>query len=140
MSGDDVRRQVRREVRQLRVGATPRSCAVCGETKPALLRRASRPLVEFHHLGGEANDPDLGVFLCLTHHTWCTEAMRDSGVPLARAEGRSLLERLQAVLQGLSAFLELAARLACAWAAKIGALVAALDRSYPGWRGLEEAS
>jgi hypothetical protein len=140
MNSDDVRRQVRREVRQLRLGGMPRSCVVCGETHAALLRPASRPLVEFHHLGGEANDPDFGVFLCLTHHAWCTEAMRDSGVPLGRAEGRSLLERLQAVLRGLSVFLELACRLLGTWADGVGALVAALDRSYPGWRGLEESS
>lgn len=140
MSIDEIRKQVRRETQSLRLGSTPQPCAVCGENHPALLRRAARALVEFHHLGGEANDPDLGVFLCLTHHAWCTEAMRDAGVPLSRTEQRSLLERLEAVLLGLSVFFELTGRLLEVWAANIAALVCALDLSHPEWRQLGEAS
>ena len=137
---DELRKQVRGEVRRAKLGAHGvKACAVCGETTVAVLRRASRELVEFHHLAGEANDPDLGVFLCLTHHTMCTELMRDLGVPLTRAQQRSLLERLVAVLDGLAVFFEIAGRLLHAWAGELREFVGALDRSHPGWRGLGEA-
>src|SRR5258708_6175040 len=109
---DEIRKHVRGELRRARLGEQGgRACGVCGETTVAALRRASRELVEFHHLGGESNDPDLGLFLCLTHHTVCTELMRDLGVPLSRGSQRSLLERLVAVLDGLAVFFEMAGRL-----------------------------
>jgi hypothetical protein len=136
---DEIRKEVRREVKRLRLGPGPRSCAVCGERDVIVLKRTSRRLVEFHHLAGEANDPDLGVFLCLTHHAVCTELMR-SGIPLGRAERRSLLERLVAVLRGLSIFFELAAKLLAWWADALAALVGDLDAKYPGWRRLDNAS
>jgi hypothetical protein len=138
---EEIRKEVRREVRRLRLGTDrPVGCAVCGETGPALLKRASPQLVEYHHLAGEVNDSELGVFLCLTHHRWCTEVMRDRGIPLDRRQGRSLLERLEAVLRGLAVFFVLAARLLGVWADKLAALVKALDRSHPGWRDLRESS
>ena len=136
---DEIRRQVRREIRRLRLGADrPTPCAVCGEADPDLLRRASRRLVEFHHLGGEANDPDLGVFLCLTHHGWCTIRMEDAGIPLSRGERRNLLERLEAVLRGLAIFFELAARMLRVLADDLARLIAELDRSYQGWREFDQ--
>jgi len=138
MSGD-IRKEVRRELRKLRLGHDVRACALCGEDGENLLKRASRRLVEFHHLAGEANDPDLGVFLCLTHHTWCTEQMR-LGIPLSRSERRSLLERLIAVLRGLSIFFELAAKLLGHWADELAGLVSDLDGAFPAWRELDHGT
>jgi hypothetical protein len=138
---DEIRNEIRAEVRRRRLGEQGvKACTLCGETTPAVLRRASRALVEFHHLAGEANDPDLGVFLCLTHHRLCTELMCDRGVPLDRAARRSLLERLASLLDGLAVFFEIAARLLQVWAGELRALISALDRSQPGWRELGEAS
>jgi hypothetical protein len=136
---DEIRRQVRREIARLRLGTDePVGCAICGETEPALLRRASRRLIEFHHLAGEANDPDLGVFLCLTHHSWCTIRMEEAGIPLGRGERRSLLERLEAVLRGLAIFFELAARVLGVLADDLARLIAELDRSHQGWREIDQ--
>jgi hypothetical protein len=136
---DEIRREVRREIRRLRLGADrPTPCAVCGETDPDLLKRASQRLVEFHHLGGEANDPDLGVFLCLTHHRWCTIRMEDAGIPLRRSEHRCLLERLEAVLRGLAIFFELAAQVLTVLADELAGLIVELDRSHQGWREVDQ--
>jgi hypothetical protein len=136
---DEIRRQVRREIARLRLGTDePVGCALCGETEPAVLRRASRRLVEFHHLPGHANDPELGVFLCRTHHDLCTELMR-LGIPLSHVEERVSLERLEAVLRGQAIFFRLAAPLLDDWADRVEALTKALDREYPGWRDLEES-
>ena len=137
---DEIRAEVRREIRRLRLGNDVRACVLCGEVDHDLLRRASRRLIEFHHLAGEANDPDFGVFLCLTHHAWCTEAMRDVGVPLARAESRSFPERLVTVLQGLAIFFQLAAKLLAVWADQLAAFVGALDENYQEWRRLKGVS
>ncbi len=136
---DEIRRQVRREIARIRLGTDELvGCAICGETEPALLRRASRRLIEFHHLAGEANDPDLGVFLCLTHHRWCTIRMEEAGIPLGRDERRCLLERLEAVLRGLAIFFELAAKVLRVLAEDLARLIAELDRSHQGWREIDQ--
>jgi hypothetical protein len=136
---DELRKEVRREVWRLRLGPGVKECALCGEDDLTVLKRASRTLVEFHHLAGRANDADLGVFLCLTHHAKCTEAMR-LGVRLNRAERRSLLERLVAVLRGLAIFFELAAKVLQSLADELAALVDVLDAEQPGWRTIDSAS
>jgi hypothetical protein len=136
---DEIRREVRREIRRIRLGTDrPVSCALCGIGELAVLKRASRRLVEFHHLAGEANDADLGVFLCLTHHAVCTELMRD-GIPLDRATPRVLLERQVAILRGLAIFCSLAGPILDLLADAGSAQVEALDRTFPGWRDLEES-
>jgi hypothetical protein len=136
----EIRREVRREIRRLRLGADPPTpCAVCGETDEDLLRRASERLVEFHHLAGEANDPDLGVFLCLTHHRRCTIRMEDAGVLLRHGERRSLLERLEAVLRGLAIFFELAGQVLGALADELAGVITELDRSHQGWREIDQS-
>ena len=136
---DELRREVQREVRRLRLGPGVKACALCGESDLAGLKRASRGLIEFHHLAGEASDPDLGAFLCLTHHAWCTEAML-VGIRIDRAERRSLLERLEAVLRGEAVFFQLAAKIRVSQADELAALVGALDAEHPSWRTLESAS
>ena len=137
--GDEIRRELRQEVRRIRLGTDrPVACALCGISTLEVLNRASRQLVEFHHLAGEANDPDLGVFLCLTHHAICTELMRDQ-IPLDRATPRVLLERQAAVFRGLSIFCNLAGPILDQLADATSAQVEALDQAFPGWRDLEES-
>lgn len=128
-----IGREVRDARRRRHLGGD-RSCAICAEMRPAVLRRASRRVVEFHHLGGSANDPDLGVFLCLTHHALLTEQMRDSGIPLEHMHQRTDLERLEAVLRGLALFAALLAESLSRWADLLAARVRMLDRNHPGWR------
>lgn len=136
---DEIRREVRREVRRIRLGTDGRvSCALCGIDRLEVLRRASRHLVEFHHLAGDANDPDLGIFLCLTHHELCTELMRD-GIPLDHATPRVLLERLVGILRGHAIYFSLAGPIFDLVADAVAAQVNALDQTFPAWRDLEES-
>jgi hypothetical protein len=139
MSRDEIRKQVRREIRSLRLGtAAEVACAVCGESDQNVLRRPTRRLVEFHHLAGVANDAELGVFLCLTHHELCSELMRD-GFPLRHGERRALLERLVAVLRGLAIFFGLANQVLDSIADDLVEQISALDDVYSGWRDLDES-
>lgn len=137
MSPDEIRKQVRQEIRHLRLGTdAPVSCALCGESDTNVLKRATRRLVEFHHLAGVANDAELGVFLCLTHHGLCTELMRE-GIPLRHAERRILLERIGAVLHGLAIFFGLASPVLHGLADDLTKQTSALDEACPGWRKLD---
>lgn len=133
---DEVRRQVRREIARLRLGTDqPVACAVCGETEDAELQRVSRRLVEFHHLAGAANDGELGVFLCLTHHARCTELMRQR-IPLGHTERRCALERAEAALRGQAIYHQVAGPILKALAEEVADEIRALDRHHPGWRDL----
>jgi hypothetical protein len=133
MSGD-IRREVRREISRIRLGSDePVACALCGESEPAVLRRASRRLVEFHHLSGEANDGELGVFLCLTHHTLCSELMRQ-GIPLDHSTYRSPLERVEAVLRGQAIYFRIGAPVLEALADEL----AAESRARESTRGADD--
>jgi hypothetical protein len=110
-----VAAEVRRARRVRRLGSDRAACALCGETEPAVLNRASRRLIEFHHLAAWVNDPELGVFLCLTHHGLLTELMR-AGIPLDRVAERSDMERLAAVLRGTALYADLQAEAFRRWA------------------------
>ena len=112
---DQVAAEVRRSRRVRRLGSDHAACAICGETEPAVLDRVSRRLIEFHHLAGWVNDPELGVFLCLTHHGLLTELMR-AGIPLDRVTERSDMERLAAVLRGTALYAGLQAEVFQRWA------------------------
>jgi hypothetical protein len=79
-------------------------------------------VVEFHHVAGRANDPELGVFLCLTHHRKLTEQMRDEGFNLRHDEKRTELQRLEAVLRGTALFEELHAAACRRWAEIVSAM------------------
>lgn len=117
---DQLAAEVRRARRVRRLGSDHAACGICGETEPAVLNRASRRLIEFHHLAGWVNDVDLGVFLCLTHHALLTELMR-AGIPLERVTPRSDMERLAAVLRGTALYAELQAQSFRHWAAIVEA-------------------
>jgi hypothetical protein len=132
--GNDARRERRR--RGLPEEA---ACVICGETDPVALVKAPQSLMERHHLGGEANDPDLTVVLCLTHHRVQTNDQAGAGVDLTRARERTVLESLISVLNGLALFFHALAHSLNTWAEKVGSLVAQLDASDPKWRDLPAA-
>jgi hypothetical protein len=133
MSGDPIGDDVRGLRRQRQLGPDA-VCVICGETNPAVLLRVRRSLLEQHHLGGEANDPELTVIVCRNHHAVVTEAGRVSGIELGRGAERSSLERLEAVLRGLADFFEMLGRALRHWAEELATTVRRLDARWPGWR------
>lgn len=136
---DEIRREVRREIRRIRLGTDSSvSCALCGITElEEVIKRPSRRLIEFHHLAGDANDGELGVFLCLTHHELCTELMRQ-GIPLDHRVHRSVLERVEAVLRGQAIFFRIGAPALDALADELAAEIRdRVRRADPGDRGEE---
>ena len=137
MERDPITSDSRRERRRRR-GTAELVCAVCGERDRAAFPR--RPhIVEEHHAAGRANDAELVVSLCLTHHALATELQRDLGVELSYLPERSVLERVEAALRSLAAFFQLLAERLVAWADSLRALVVSLDGAHPDWRQLPEA-
>jgi len=130
---DWVGRELRAEQRARRFGEDA-ACVICGQRDLAALRKASCALVEYHHLAGRANDPELGIYLCLTHHAILTEQMRDAAVALGKGDERVLLERLQAILVGIGLALVMIGEALLDWAKMLGAEIGRLDRHTPGWR------
>jgi hypothetical protein len=122
-----VGRETREELRRRRLGDNP-ACVICGETDRVALRRAARKLVEFHHLAGRANDPELGIDLCLNHHAILTEQLRDHGAMLAPDGERSDLQRLGVVLTGMGLALEQQGSGLLLWATKLEHELALLER------------
>jgi hypothetical protein len=125
----------RRAEERLRVVGEQAACVICGERERAALRKASRGLIEFHHLAARVNDPELGIYLCLTHHRILTEQMRDAGVRLDDDE-REFLERLRDVLVGIGLALVMIGEALLNWAHGLSGEVGRLDRCSPGWRGV----
>jgi hypothetical protein len=132
-----VGREVRAEQRRRLLGDGA-VCVICGQRDPAGLHRASRRLVEFHHLAGRANEPELGIHLCLTHHAILTEQMRDEGVELREVDERAVLEQLQAILVGIGLALMTIGEALLEQAKGLGVEVTRLDRDTPGWRDRPE--
>jgi hypothetical protein len=127
-----VGREVRAEQRRRRLGEDA-ACVLCGQRDLAALRKASRQLVEFHHLAGRANDAELGIHLCLTHHAILTERMRDEGVRLDDSDERVFLERLQAIMVGIGLALIMIGEALLERARDLGVEIARLDRPKRGW-------
>lgn len=123
----------RRETRRRRVAG--QACALCGEIDPEVLVVADRSLLEFHHVAGETNDPDMGLWLCRNCHAVASARQLDAGVDLRRDE-RHPLERLEAVLRSIASFLEVLAAAFYRLADDLAELVTILDGSFPGWRPL----
>ena len=124
MSGPDpIARDLAREraVRRLAPGAL---CVLCGERDPEVLtQRPSGPVpasvLEAHHLGGRANDPDLTVVLCLNCHRRMSARMPPFGVQLATDSEQTSPERLVSVLRGLAVFFEQLAHSLMGWAREL---------------------
>lgn len=113
-------------------GAT--ACAVCGETELAQLVPASRSLLEFHHVGGISNDPDLGAALCKNHHAWLTELQLRERVDLRHDLGRTELDRLANALVSVAIFLDELALACRRWSDLLRQVIEVLDRRVPDWR------
>src|ERR1700738_2236959 len=95
------------------LGDSP-SCALCGESNPEALTRGKRSLLENHHVGGDANDSEMTVVLCLNHHRIATERQRQCGVDLCHRQ-KDTLESLINVLKGLASFLLLVGEVLLDW-------------------------
>src|SRR5712691_1225262 len=129
MECDPIKNDARR-ARRSRRAPVQLICAICGERNPAAFPKRPR-IINAHHAMGEANDAQLLVSLCLTHHALATELQRDFGVELRDIDGRTVLERLEAALRSLAGFLQLLAESLVAWANRLRDLVATLDQTHP---------
>lgn len=114
------------------------ACAFCGERNPDALRPFRRTTTEAHHPAGEANDPDLVVALCMTHHAIVTALGWDAALDLTRRPV-TVLARAAGALQSLAVFLQALAEALLRLARELLALEAGLDRRLPSWRKLPEA-
>ena len=109
-------------------------CLTCGIRAPEVLVRFWGDLVEFHHVAGYRNDPELGVMLCLNCHAIATEAQRRAGVELGRQPQPCPLSRLISWLAGVGEFLRSLAESAARLAATMRDLRRFLDDQHPGWQ------
>jgi hypothetical protein len=100
------------------------ACVLCGERdREVLAKRAASSVpasvLEVHHVGGRANDPDMTVVLCLNCHRRMSARMPLYGVDLGPDPNRSSAERLVGVLRGLAVFFEQLARALMVWAQEL---------------------
>lgn len=112
-------------------------CVICGERNREALKKVKASLIERHHLGGRANDPNLTVYLCRTHHH--LQSLRQVGVGMELEEDdpdRGTLEKVVSVLRGLALFFDQLALALTGWANRLVDLIEALDADLPGWRNL----
>lgn len=101
------RRETRMESHLQRLGSPDPTCCLCGYAAPEGLIKASRSLVEQHHLMGRHEGP--WVYLCRNHHSELTNAQRDHD-PRLFSPDRDEKTRLAALLRGLADFFEWLAR------------------------------
>jgi len=143
MDRDPMKTAVREQKRRDRLPANA-ACALCGETDPVKLRKATeeavagiarRQFLEAHHVMGRHIDPDLIVVLCLNHHAEATESLRRGGV--AMEPQKNLLELLVLALKAVSAFLQNALRSIERWIGRIEKFIRSLDAECPSWREIE---
>lgn len=137
MNDDPIRNAARKTRRTSKVppGA---ACHLCGESDPEVLIKVGRTLLDFHHIAGEANDPDLGGFLCPTCHRKRQIELANAGIVLTRRP-RNLLEVIAAVLTGVGQTLKAVGEQLLFYAEQMWALIAAQDAHFPQWRTLPEA-
>ncbi|MDP8930522.1 MAG: hypothetical protein M3O70_18620, partial [Actinomycetota bacterium] len=116
------------EMRKLRRRTTAGDavCTRCGESDPTVLVK--------HHAAKRSNDPDLIAVLCHNCHYRSHETLRDVGVSDRPPDDRHLLERLQAWLMAVAAFLVDLVDALLRIADQLAAHIAAMDARSPGWR------
>jgi hypothetical protein len=103
---DRIGREVRRARRERDLGENP-ACVLCCYSNPYSLMRVKRSLLEDHHIFPKANDPDATMILCRNCHGEITEANRDAGISMRKAN--SLTEKVITFLSCLKVlFLTLA--------------------------------
>ena len=127
MEKNPRRNDYRKAVRRREFGTNP-ACVLCGETDP----------VVFHHLAGDANDCIIEAPHCKNCHAREHEELRHLGVDL-RHEPKTMLEQLEAVLQGLAAFFRLLSDRLAEWARMLADLIKTLNEQLPDWKNLKEA-
>jgi hypothetical protein len=101
------RTSARMESHLQRLGAKNPGCCICGYSAPEGLIKASKAVVEQHHLMGRHEG--LWVYLCRNHHAELTNAQSDHD-PLLLSSARDERTRLAALLRGLADFFEWLAR------------------------------
>lgn len=136
MNEDHIRNAARKTRRISKV--PPGAACPCGESDPAILIKVGRTTLDFHHIAGEANDPELGMFLCPTCHRRRQIELQDAGVDLTRRP-RNLLEVIAAVLTGVGQTLKAVGEHLLAYAEQLWSFIVALDATDPRWRELPEA-
>jgi len=136
MNEDPIRNAARKARRTSRV--PPGTACPCGESDPTVLVKVGRTTLDFHHIAGEAKDPELGMFLCPTCHRRRQIELERAGVNLTRRP-RNLLEVIAAVLTGVGQTLKAVGEHLLAYAEQLWAFIVALDADCPQWRALPEA-
>lgn len=131
MSYDPIGGPARRQRRRQKLGSDAR-CLGCGIPNPEVLRLSHRSLLERHHVLGAAHAPELTVPVCLNCHAILSAHQRNEGMPM---ESRpTVLERIQACLDGFVAFLKGLAEIVLALLISLGHFIAGLDAHWPNWR------
>ncbi len=117
--------------RQRRLGPNP-ACVRCGESNPRVL--------EIHHIGGEASDPDLTEVRCRNCHRLITTQHADLGVEMTAPE--TLLHKIIAMLGGIGTTLIAIGETLLGLAQQLHMLLVALDTDprFQGWRDLPAAT
>jgi hypothetical protein len=139
VTGPDPIAADRRRARKRNVLPPDAACARCGISAIEVLLSAPQSLLEGDHVSGEANDPDLIVWLCRNCHAIRTAHQHDAGAVLAHGGDRSVLARQAAAAQSQATFFRDLADARERDARCLVALEEAFDRGLPGWRDLEEA-
>jgi hypothetical protein len=107
-----------------KLGAGPRICLFCGLADPLLLiakpfhwleGRASRSMLELHHVLGKNHDKNLTVLLCVLCHFLVTEGYLQAGIELHREPDPQ--KRVKHMSRAEATFLRQLADRNCQWAA-----------------------
>ena len=142
MNPNPIANDARRARRARRLPPEAR-CLLCGQANPVVLKPANGKLpdsvLEEHHIAGWRIDEDLTAILCANCHLLNHELLRIAGVDLKRPS-TNLLEQLLTWLTAIGAFLHALADSALALAARLRALLTALDHDLPAWRTLSEST
>ena len=142
MNPNPIANDARRARRARRLPPDAR-CLFCGQDNPVVLSPAKAKLpdsvLEEHHVVGWRVDEDLTAVVCANCHLLNHELLRTAGVDLKRPS-KNLLEQLLTWLTAIGTFLHALADSAHHLAARLGALLTALDHHQPTWRTLPETT
>lgn len=126
-SDQDFASEMRKLRRRIAVGDGA-VCTGCGESDPTVLVK--------HHAALRSNDADLVADRCQNCHYRSHETLRDFGVSDRPPDDRHPLERLQAWLMAVAAFLANLVDALVRMADLLAAHVSAMDARSPDWRGI----
>jgi hypothetical protein len=100
------------------------------------MRRAKLHLIEYNHVAGRANDPDLTVPMCLNCHARYSAMQRLNDVDLEWYPERTALDWVRDSAAQIAYLLRQLADVLELWAEALGTASAGLDDKYPFWRHL----